>query len=83
MPTIAAEEGYRFVIRTRESPVEPLHVHVICSDGTEFRINLQDGSFLDPVPRGRVRRVRRLYRKHLEALREAWEQYHPMRRIRR
>ena len=81
VPTIVEEEGYRFVIRTRESPVDPPHVHVIGSDGSEFRINLQDGSFLDPVPGGRARKVRRLYRKHLEAMREAWEHFHPTRRL--
>jgi hypothetical protein len=81
MPTIVEEGGYRFVIRTRESPVEPPHVHVLGPDGTEFRINLQDGSFMDPVPKGLARKVKRLFRKHLEAIREAWERYHPTRKI--
>jgi hypothetical protein len=76
MPKVAEEAGYQFVVRTRESPLEPPHVHVICSDGTEFRINLQDGSFMDPVPKGRIKKVSRLYRKYAEEIREAWEQYH-------
>ena len=80
MPKVVEEGGYQFVMRTRESPIEPPHVHVICSDGMEFRINLQDGSFMDPVPKGRARKVKQLYRKHAAEIREAWERWHPRRR---
>lgn len=58
--------------------MEPPHVHVQFG-GEEVRINLQDGSLLDPAPKGHARKVRRLYRKHLEAIRAAWERYHPSR----
>jgi hypothetical protein len=74
MPTVAREGGVQFVVHTRDH--EPPHVHVRLPDDKEVRINLNDGSFMDPVPKGKEKAIKQAYRRHAEAIREAWEEYH-------
>lgn len=75
MPLVAEEGEFKFTVRTRgEHP--PPHVHVKCSDGSEVRINLNDGSFMDPAPKGKARAIKQAYRKHAVKIREAWDKYH-------
>lgn len=75
MPIVAEEGEFRFVVNTREHP--PPHVHVVCADGQEVRINLNDGSFMDEPPSGKRSAIVKAFRKHLKAIREAWDRYHP------
>ena len=74
MPTVAREGEVEFIVHTRDH--HPPHVHVVLPDGKELRINLNDGSFMDPMPNGKGNVIAEAYRKHAEAIREAWEEYH-------
>lgn len=76
MPTIARNDEFRFAIYPRDH--NPPHTHVILSDGTEYRINLLSGDFLDhPLPSRSVRRrIMDIYNENLERLWEEWEKYH-------
>jgi hypothetical protein len=75
MPTVAREGEFRFVIHTKESPLEPPHVHVWFG-GQEVRIRLNSGTFMEEPPPGKRRAILRAYRKHAKAIREAWDRIH-------
>jgi len=77
VPTVAREGEIQFIVRTRDH--DPPHVHVSLPDGKEVRINLNDGSFMDPVPKGKGKTIEQAYRRHAEAIREVWEEYHASR----
>ncbi|MCS6902847.1 MAG: DUF4160 domain-containing protein [Candidatus Bipolaricaulota bacterium] len=77
MPTVAQEGEFRFVVRTRDHP--PAHVHVLCADGQEVRINLNDGSFLDEPPPSKKRAILKAFYKHVKGIRDAWDEYHERR----
>jgi hypothetical protein len=81
MPTVAKEGGFHFVVRSRESTYEPPHVHVLWQGRNDVRINLNDGSFMDDVPKGKERVIRKAYKRHSEKSRAAWEQYHESRKL--
>lgn len=81
MPKVTGEGEFEFHVRSREFEFEPPHVHVLGPDDLEVRINLEDGSFMDPVPRGKMRKIREVYMKHIERIREAWDEYHPSRKL--
>lgn len=74
MPTVVEDGEFRFVVRTRDHP--PAHVHVICADGQEVRIDLNSGAFLDEPPPGKKGAILKTFRKHVKVIREAWDQYH-------
>ncbi len=76
MPTVIVEGRFRFVINTRENRFEPPHVHVWVDNQNVCRINLIDGDFMEPPPRGTQRDITEAYRKHSQAIREVWERCH-------
>lgn len=76
MPIVAEEGEFKFIVRTREYPFEPPHVHVRYAEGKDVRINLENGSLMDRPPRGKAGAIRRAYRKHAAVIREKWEEYH-------
>ncbi len=75
MPTVAREGGIEFVVYLKEQAFEPPHVHVFCG-GSEVRIDLDRGQFMDDPPPGKATAIMRAYRKHVVTIREAWERYH-------
>ena len=79
MPTVAREGEFRFVIYTKESLLEPPHVHVWFG-GKEVRIQLNSGTFMEEPPRGKRRAILAAYHKHAQAIREAWDRIHGHRR---
>jgi len=81
MPKIAQEGEFEFHVRSREYEFEAPHVHVVGPDDLEVRINLDDGSFMDAVPQGKLRKLKDGYLKHMEKIREAWDKYHPSRKL--
>ena len=75
MPTVARENGIRFVIYPNDHL--PPHVHVKLSDGSECRINLVSGEFIDTAPAGMARKIKESYFENVEDIWAAWEKYHP------
>ena len=82
MPKVAQEGEFAFHVRSREFEFEAPHVHVVGPDDLEVRINLEDGSFMDAVPQGKTKKIREAYVKHIEKIREVWDEYHPARKRR-
>ena len=76
MPTVITEGRFRLVIHTRENEFEPPHVHVWINHVDVCRINLFNRSFMENPPRGESRNIRQIYRKHEQALWQAWETHH-------
>ncbi len=74
MTKVAEEDGYQFHVYPKDHP--PPHVHVRCPDGKWVKINLTDGSFMTPPPRGKEGKLRTLFRRFLESIREKWDEYH-------
>jgi hypothetical protein len=74
MPTVAEDGEFRFVVRTRDH--SPAHVHVLCADGQEVRINLNDSTFMDEPPPGKKGAILKAFYKHAKEIREAWDHYH-------
>ena len=75
MPTVARENGIRFVIYPNDHL--PPHVHVKLTDGRECRIDLRSGDFMDDAPPGTMNRIRESYFENVAAIVAAWEKYHP------
>ena len=47
------------------------------SDGSECRINLVSGEFMDAAPAGMKKKIMKSYIENLEAIWATWEEYHP------
>ena len=75
MPTVARADGISFVIHSNDHL--PPHVHVKLSDGSECRINLVSGEFMDAAPAGMKKKIMKSYIENLEAIWATWEEYHP------
>lgn len=76
MPTIATEGQFRFVVNTRENAFEPPHVHVWLGNEDVCRIELNSGTYMDEPPAGAWRDILEAYRRHAEAIRQAWDRIH-------
>lgn len=75
MPTVARLYWGRFVIHPNDH--NPPHVHVILTDGSEYRIEIFSGEFIDSPPRGMMRIIRKAYFENVEVILSEWERIHP------
>ena len=75
MATIARFLRGRFVVYANDH--NPPHVHVILTDGSEYRIEIFSGEFMDSPPRGMMRIIRKAYFDNVEAILSGWEMFHP------
>lgn len=73
LPTIAEDGEFRFVVYPNDHP--PPHVHVKFG-GSEVRINLDSGTFMEEPPGGKRRALLEAYQRHAVAIRKAWDSYH-------
>ncbi|MBM3925469.1 MAG: DUF4160 domain-containing protein [SAR202 cluster bacterium] len=73
MPTVVIEGQLKFIINTRENAFEPPHVHVWIGNEDLCRIELNGGSYMEDPPPGMSRDIRFAYKKHSEAIRNAWD----------
>jgi hypothetical protein len=78
-PIVVREGELVFLIHPREYPFEPAHVHVI-GGGSEVRIMLSNGSFMDAPDPGKRRSIALAYRKYAERIMNAWIKLHGERR---
>ncbi len=77
MPTVARFDWGRLVVNANDH--NPPHVHVMLTDGSEYRMNLLSSDFMDTQrPRGRLRRdIERAYRENILEIWIEWERLHP------
>ncbi len=74
MPTVAYFKQGRFVINPNDH--NPPHVHVMLTDGSEYRINLLSNEFMIMQP-PRRREIMRAYEENIVAIWSEWERLHP------
>lgn len=56
----------------------PPHVHCKLGDGTEYRIDLRSGHFIENEPSsGMKKRIMKSYEENFDGILEAWESLHP------
>ncbi len=75
MPTVARFNWGRFVVNVKDH--NPPHVHVILTDGGEYRIKILSGEFIDSTPQGMMRIIRKEYFENIAAILSEWERLHP------
>lgn len=80
MGTILELGPFLFRCYSRESPLEPPHVHVIVDRDRYARINLTTDGWLD-VPPPRAAHAMRLYLVHKAACVNEWNRLHAHRKI--
>ena len=73
MGTAARDGEFDFVVYTNDHP--PPHVHVKFG-GQEVRISLDNGEFMDEPPRHKRRPILDAYARHVEVIRQMWDDYH-------
>ena len=75
MATVARFNWGRFVVNANDH--NPPHVHVILTDGSEYRIEILSGEFIDSPLGGMMRVIRKAYFENAEAILGEWERLHP------
>lgn len=76
MPTVASFDGGKFVVHNNDHA--PPHVHVRLNDGSEYRIDLVSGDFMDGTPPSGIRkRIVKSYSENIDRIWKEWERMHP------
>ena len=76
MPTIDTFDWGKFVVHSNDHA--PPHVHVHLNDGSEYRIHLISGDFMDGTPPSGVRRkIMKAYNENIGEIWSEWERMHP------
>lgn len=76
MSTVARFDGSKFVVYSNDHA--PPHVHVRLNDGSEYRIDLISGDFMDGTPPSGIRkRIMKAYNENVDRIWKEWEKAHP------
>ena len=73
MPTVAEDGEFRFVVYANDHPPPQVHVKF---GGTEVRINLDGGTFMEMPAGGWRRAILEAYHRHAKEIRLAWHSFH-------
>lgn len=69
-------DGVKFVVNANDHV--PPHVHVRLNDGSEYRINLISGDFMDGTPPSGIRKkIMKAYNENIDRIWKEWERMHP------
>ncbi len=81
LPHRIVQQGWKVKIRDKEGPEEP-HVTIL-RKGNAWRISLRDSHFLDKKPAAREvpNDLMDIILRHLDQLRERWDQMYPDNRV--
>ena len=80
MSTILEFGAFLFRCYSRESPLEPPHIHVIVDHNRQARINLVTDAWMDQPP-PRAAQAMRLYLQHKAESVAKWNQLHATRKL--